>query len=165
MTFPAQGQEHSASNHVFRLGINPEPSYLAECLQLPAQKNQEIKGVKFFQGSELTCGRGRNFCCFGCQSKLGIDPSLILLLINTLCLIAAATSSLPLSSTMFRSLGQQMLSPLLFQAFLFQTSIRVQKVFFCVHVISFLQIKNSPSHYCMNNFAAITGKITEMSLE
>lgn len=76
MTFPAQGQEHTASNDVFRLRINPEPFCLAKCPCLPPQSKEEIKGVKLFQGSKLSCGRGRSFCCFGCWPKPVINPIL-----------------------------------------------------------------------------------------
>lgn len=61
MTFPAQGEEHTASSNVFRLGINPKSFCPAKCPWLPPQSNEEIKGVKLFQGSKVPAGEADTF--------------------------------------------------------------------------------------------------------
>lgn len=99
MTFPAQGQEHTASNNICRLGINPEPFCLAKCPWLPPQSNEEIKGFKLFQGFKLSCGRGRNFCRFGCWPTPGINP-----LLSSCCRLTILVSLL-LQLPLFSFLG------------------------------------------------------------
>lgn len=76
MTFPVQGQEYAVSNNVLRLGINPQPVLPAKWPWHPPESNEEIEWVRLFQGSKLSCGRGRNFCCFGYWPKPGINPLL-----------------------------------------------------------------------------------------